>query len=142
MLLTGRLAYRKHCSVTAGAQGSNKVTLARRCRAWSGVRCCTFDNRGIGNSTIPQAYGAYRTHLMAADALALMDHLGWRRAHILGMSLGGNYIHTLFIHCAHPAPTAVSRPCQALSTIFLAQSARVAWAGPAVFWLLLQLPLW
>ncbi|BDA51050.1 probable non-heme bromoperoxidase BpoC at C-terminar half [Coccomyxa sp. Obi] len=53
------------------------------------LTCCTFDNRGIGNSSIPQSYAAYRTHFMAADALALMDHLDWRRAHVMGMSLGG-----------------------------------------------------
>ncbi len=52
-------------------------------------RCCTFDNRGIGNSSVPDTYAAYRTNFMAADALALMDHLGWERAHVMGMSLGG-----------------------------------------------------
>ena len=49
------------------------------------------DNRGIGNSSIPQSYGAYRTQHMAADALALMQHLGWGCAHVLGMSLGGAF---------------------------------------------------
>jgi pimeloyl-ACP methyl ester carboxylesterase len=49
--------------------------------------CLTFDNRGIGASqpaakelTLPQ---------MARDTLALMDHLGWHSAHIVGHSLGG-----------------------------------------------------
>ena len=49
--------------------------------------CLTFDNRGIGASqpaakelTLPQ---------MARDTLALMDHLGWYSAHVVGHSLGG-----------------------------------------------------
>ena len=57
--------------------------------AYQQCRCCTYDNRGIGHSSIPQRYAAYRTRHMAADALALMGHLGWDRAHVLGMSLGG-----------------------------------------------------
>ena len=52
-------------------------------------RCCTFDNRGIGSSSIPEHLSAYKTGIMAADVRALMDHLGWRKAHIMGMSLGG-----------------------------------------------------
>ena len=52
-------------------------------------RCCTFDNRGIGSSTIPEHLSAYKTGIMAADVRALMDHLGWQQAHVMGMSLGG-----------------------------------------------------
>ena len=49
--------------------------------------CLTFDNRGIGAS---QPVGMKLTvHQMAADALALMDHLGWQSAHVVGHSLGG-----------------------------------------------------
>jgi pimeloyl-ACP methyl ester carboxylesterase len=59
-------------------------------------RCCTYDNRGIGNSSIPPRYAAYRTRHMAADAVALMGHLGWERAHVLGMSLGGTSLFHFF----------------------------------------------
>lgn len=53
----------------------------------AGYTCLTFDNRGIGAS---QPVGKTLTvHQMAADTLALMDHLGWQSAHIVGHSLGG-----------------------------------------------------
>ncbi|CAL8466172.1 g5708 [Coccomyxa elongata] len=68
------------------------------------LTCCTFDNRGIGNSSIPESYAAYRTHFMAADALALMDHLGWCRAHVMGMSLGGMIGCKMMAH----APTRIA----------------------------------
>jgi len=48
---------------------------------------CVFDNRGVGSSSVPE--GPYSTEAMAEDTIALMDHLGWRRAHIVGFSLGG-----------------------------------------------------
>jgi len=48
---------------------------------------CVFDNRGVGSSSVPD--GPYSTEAMAEDTIALMDHLGWRRAHIVGFSLGG-----------------------------------------------------
>ena len=49
--------------------------------------CLTFDNRGIGAS---QPLGRpLSVELMAADSLALMDHLRWDSAHIVGHSLGG-----------------------------------------------------
>ena len=50
---------------------------------------CTYDSRGIGGSTTPQKLGQYSTKLMAEDALGLLDHLGWKQAHIIGLSLGG-----------------------------------------------------
>jgi pimeloyl-ACP methyl ester carboxylesterase len=45
-----------------------------------------FDNRGIGQST---PAGEVTIEVMAADALALLDALGWRRAHLVGHSMGG-----------------------------------------------------
>lgn len=49
--------------------------------------CLTFDNRGIGGS---QPAGREITvDQMAADALALMDAVGWKSAHVVGHSLGG-----------------------------------------------------
>ena len=50
-------------------------------------RVVTFDNRGIGGSDKPT--GPYTTKMMAGDTIALMDHLGIDRAHILGGSMGG-----------------------------------------------------
>ncbi|GIL91824.1 hypothetical protein Vretifemale_19411 [Volvox reticuliferus] len=47
-----------------------------------------FDNRGIGHSSCPSSKIHYTTDIMAADALALMDHLGWRKAHVVGHSMG------------------------------------------------------
>ena len=64
-----------------------QITKADMAPAWH--RCCTFDNRGIGSSSIPESLSVYKTGIMAGDVRALMDHLDWRRAHIMGMSLGG-----------------------------------------------------
>lgn len=48
---------------------------------------CTFDYRCSGKST--GDVQRLTSKALAQDALALLDHLGWDKAHILGVSLGG-----------------------------------------------------
>ena len=50
-------------------------------------RVITFDNRGVGKTDKPS--GAYSMKMMADDTVSLMDHLDIRKAHILGVSMGG-----------------------------------------------------
>ncbi|XP_062180295.1 uncharacterized protein LOC133884764 isoform X2 [Phragmites australis] len=53
-----------------------------------GLEVCCFDNRGVGRSSVPPHKSYYSTAIMARDALALMDHLGWKKAHVFGHSMG------------------------------------------------------
>ena len=70
------------------------VGLASDHRAWGlqmdafaeRYRTIVFDNRDIGSSTICDA--DYEIADLAADTLALADHLELERFHLLGMSLG------------------------------------------------------
>ncbi len=50
-------------------------------------RVIAFDNRGAGQSS--QVDEAISTQDLARDALALMDHCGIARAHVVGRSMGG-----------------------------------------------------
>ena len=84
-----------------------------------GFRCITFDNRDIGLSTRYDGHGVPRLHrVMAArllrqhvplpytlgdiadDGAALLEHLGIRRAHVVGMSMGGMVAQRIAI--SHP----------------------------------------
>lgn len=53
-----------------------------------GIQICAFDNRGMGQSSIPTKKSQYTTENMAKDAIALLDNLGWKNAHVFGHSMG------------------------------------------------------
>ncbi|XP_031265064.1 uncharacterized protein LOC116123432 [Pistacia vera] len=53
-----------------------------------GIEVCAFDNRGMGRSSVPVRKSEYTTKIMAKDAIALLDHLGWKKVHVFGHSMG------------------------------------------------------
>jgi 3-oxoadipate enol-lactonase len=87
-----------HC-VVEGAEDAPWVTLSHsiaadhsfwgaQVRALSGrFRILNYDTRGHGKSTVGDA--PYSLELLAADVVALWDHLGIARSHFVGLSLGG-----------------------------------------------------
>lgn len=53
----------------------------------AGYRVLSFDNRGIGQSSMPD--GPYTSRQMADDTAALVDELGLTDFHLMGTSMGG-----------------------------------------------------
>lgn len=68
-------------------------TLGRR------HRLLAVDNRGVGGSDRPP--GPYDLEVMAADALAVLDHAGYGSAHVMGLGMGGVLAQILAVQ--HPA---------------------------------------
>lgn len=66
-------------------------------------RVLRYDARGHGKSSVPA--GAYSLDRLGRDVLEMMDALGIRRAHFLGLSLGGFIGQWLGIH----APERIDR---------------------------------
>src|SRR3984885_3950500 len=53
----------------------------------AGLRVITFDNRGVGRTSLPP--GPYSSREMAADTKALADALGLSGLHLVGASIQG-----------------------------------------------------
>jgi len=68
-----------------GADGRGWIRQRRS--LGSRYRCIALDNRGVGRSDAPE--GPYRLEDMAEDAMAVLDALDVRTAHLLGASMGG-----------------------------------------------------
>ena len=88
-----RLAYHVHGSgpplLLVSGQASDHTIWDPVRDAFAGqYRVVTFDHRGTGDSGKPEA-PPYSTRGFAADAIAVLDHLGIARAHAYGMSMGG-----------------------------------------------------
>ena len=64
-------------------------------------RCVVYSARGYPRSDIPEDAASYSQDLARDDALAVLDHLGIERAHIVGLSMGG--FATLHFGMAYPA---------------------------------------
>lgn len=88
----------------------------------------TFDNRGVGQSTIPEA--EFTVETMATDTKLLMDALKIPKAHIVGASMGSaismtlahlypGHVDKLILSCAFPQKNAIaSYFFQSLLTLF------------------------
>lgn len=60
-----------------------------------GFEIVRFDNRDAGRATATQ--GGYKLIDMANDAAAVLDAVGWKQAHVFGMSMGGMIVQQLGI---------------------------------------------
>lgn len=87
-----------HPSVTADGLS---IPLLQRRELASSYRVITYHRRGYRNSTLgPQPVSMVD---QAADAAAVLDHLGVRRAHVVGHSYGG----VVALQLAHDQPRLV-----------------------------------
>ena len=81
-------------------------------------RVTVFDNRGSGQSSVPE--GPYSVEMLAADAADLLRELGIERASVVGHSMGGHIaqvlgalhpelIHRLVVACSEQSFSIISR---------------------------------
>lgn len=63
-------------------------------------RCVTFAARGYLPSDVPESPDAYGQDLARADIIAIMDHLGIEKAHVVGHSMGA--YSALHVGLHHP----------------------------------------
>lgn len=119
-----------------------------------GFATARFDNRDVGRSThlrehgvpsltavlaVPRLVAPYRISDMARDTVAVLDALGWERAHVVGASMGGmiaqavaiehpERVRTLTSIMSTPSPR-IGRPTLAAAGALLSPPARTAAAA-------------
>jgi 3-oxoadipate enol-lactonase len=94
--------------------GGDHLAWAFQVPAFSArYRVISFDNRGAGQSSVPDE--PYSTAMLADDAVGLLDALEIDRAHVLGVSMGGmiaqevalnhpGRVRSLQLHCTYARP--------------------------------------
>ena len=63
-------------------------------------RCVTYSARGYPPSDVPDGLEKYSQARARDDVVAILDHLGFEKAHIVGLSMGG--FATLHVGLGHP----------------------------------------
>ena len=90
-------------------------------------RCLSFDNRGMGASQpLPSSVSVDG---MARDTLALMDHVGFASAHVIGHSMGGCIALQLALEAPARVRTLSLLCTSARGADALRFSARMMWLG-------------
>jgi pimeloyl-ACP methyl ester carboxylesterase len=90
-------------------------------------RCISFDHRGIGASS--PLGGSLTIDELVEDTLALMDHLGVPRAHLVGHSMGGLIVQDV-AHAARERVASLALLCTFTRGTEAARlSPRLGWLG-------------
>jgi pimeloyl-ACP methyl ester carboxylesterase len=55
-------------------------------------QCVTYNHRGFPPSDVPETQDAYTQDHLIADLYGLVQHLGFKQAHFVGFSMGGNIV--------------------------------------------------
>jgi pimeloyl-ACP methyl ester carboxylesterase len=76
------------------------------------------DQRGLGESAVPP--GPYEMADYAADAIALLDHVGWDHARVVGVSFGGMVAQELAV----TAPDRIERLARCSAPLRAGRAAR------------------
>jgi pimeloyl-ACP methyl ester carboxylesterase len=125
--------------------GGDHLAWAFQVPAFSArFRVISFDNRGAGRSSVPDA--PYTTGLMADDAAGLLDALGVEQAHVLGVSMGGmiaqelalNHPHrvrSLQLHCTYARSDAYTLALMDVWRAVRAKSTPEEWLRTVALWL-------
>lgn len=116
-LADARLYYQTHgdgpALVFAHGMGGNHAIWYQQIAAFSkSYTVVTFDHRGFGLSTDPQARGRAA---FADDLLALLDHLGLGRVALIGQSMGAGTC--IGFACRHPQRVAALVLADSLHTL-------------------------